>query len=438
MPLLLMLALTAAVMLSCGCVSDAPAGGGSPDGAGSQASDKVNITIAVHWQWQGQLDGLKRYTDEYTTLHPDVVFNIVTIPYGEYADKLQLLYETGNAPDIYQIYSSWGVGLVENGMLARPPDYVIEDVEQNYVSTSGVTINGEIWGIPTEINDFTLVYDKKMFREAGLVDSNGEAVVPETWDELVDTAKKLSKKDAQGNIEVYGIAFLKEDWQVVDPFLSLLYSNNGEYLSADQSEALFNSPEGVEALDKILVLFRENATDGDGSVFKLGNGTVAMAIAPPWLEGTFKANFGDRFEADIGVAPIPKLKKPASLQYSWFMGVMQGSENDVESWKFLKWISSDIQEDTGTTRYGDLLADVIGAIPSRTIDVEGHESALGSAFKATYVRELSNSVPEPNVKDGNKIKAALMNEILSAWAGTKTAKEALDDAKTEVDAILSS
>ncbi|MCK5138980.1 MAG: sugar ABC transporter substrate-binding protein, partial [Thermodesulfovibrionia bacterium] len=333
--------------------------------------EKIKLVYAVHWMDKTQLDGiyedgrlkskgLKQYLNEYTGLHPEIEFEILSIPYGEYAAKLELLHEIDSVPDIYQIYSSWGVLYAELGMLDELPQDLKEDVIQNYVSTAGVTINGEIRGIPTEINDFALLYNKALFREAGVVDEEGNAKYPETWEELVDAAVKTTKKDENGNIAQYGYAFLKGmDWGVVDPFLSLLFSNEGDYISEDYAQCLLNSSEGIEALEAILELFDNGATDANSNVFDFGKGNAVMIIAAPWMEAMFRETIGDEFDTVVGVAPVPYLKKSASLQYSWFMGVMGKSKHKEEAWDFLRWFTSEIQPDRKTTRYGDLLARTI-------------------------------------------------------------------------------
>ena len=47
-----------------------------------------------------------------------------------------------------------------------------------------------------------------------------------------------------------------------------------------------------------------------------------------------------------------------------------------------------------------------------------------------------DAVAEPNISNSSQIKSILMEEILSAWSGKKTAKTALDNAATRIDAIL--
>jgi multiple sugar transport system substrate-binding protein len=409
--------------------------------------EKVKLTYAIHWSEKVQTEGiyengvlkskgLNQYLNEYTVLHPNVEFDVKIIPYADYASTLKVLSDADMAPDIYQIYSNWGVSYVKDGILDKPSDDIVNDVKNNYISTAGVTIDNQIWGIPTEINDYVLLYNKDIFKKAGLVDTTGNVIYPKKWQELIDTAVKLTKRDSKGHISQYGIAFSNEDWQVVDPFLSILFSNGGKYLSDDMKKSLFNSKEGVEALEAELALFKKGATDTNGNFFDFGKGKVAMVIAPPWVKSGFKENFGDKFESTIGVAPIPVYKNPATSGYSWFTGVMAKSKNKEEAWKFLKWFTLETQPETNTTRYGDLLTENIGSIPARKIDFESHKEVLGDFFTKEYVNQMQYAIAEPNIERSSEIKNILVKEILSAWAGQKTAKGALDSAASSIDKIL--
>jgi len=411
-------------------------------------NQKTKIVYAVHWMDKFQIDGiyengilkekgLMQYLDEYVALHPNIKFEIMTIPYLEYENKLKLLDDVDAVPDIFQIYSLWGVSYVEDNMIDNPPKDIKLDVEKNYVSKAGATIDGDIWGIPGEINDYSLIYNKKMFKDAGIVDKNGEALAPKTWNDLVMAAKKLAKKDDKGNITRYGFAFTKGmDWAVVDPFLSLLMSNGGSYLSADNSQALFNSPAGVEVLNSICGLFKNGATDVNSNVWDFSDGKVAMAFVAPWTEGVFKEAMGDRFEKEVAVAPIPYFKNPASLQYDWFLGVMNKSKNKQASWDFLRWFTTDIQPDRGTTRYGDLLARTIKAIPNRKVDLENNKDMLeNNFFKTPFISQLLISTPQPNILHAAEIREIMLGEIEAAFAG-KDAKRALDDAAVKINNIL--
>ncbi len=406
------------------------------------------LSYAVHWTEDFQLNGiyeggqliekgLRQYLEEYVEVNPDIAFDIMIVPYVEYESKLQLLHDIDEVPDIFQAYSPWGATYLEKNMIAMPPQDIKDDVENNYISKAGAYMEGDIWGIPSEINDFSLIYNKKIFKDAGIVDQNGEALAPVTWTDLVDAASRTTKWDEAGNITTYGFAFTKGmDWAVVDPFLSLLLSNGGAYLNEDNTRAVFNSGEGIEVLSEIVSLFDNSYTDTNSNVWDFSDGKVAMAFIAPWTEGVFKEGMAERFDEEVGVAPIPYFQEPGTLQYNWFLGVMEKSNNKNEAWDFLRWFTTEIQAERGTTRYGDLMARTIKAIPSRLVDMENNADVLeDNDFKAPFIAQLEISTPEPNIPQAAAIKQVLMQEIEAAWIG-KDPADALNDAAYQVNSLL--
>jgi len=395
------------------------------------AFTQVVLRIAIHTDFNRE--GFDEYLEEYTKLHPDIEFEKIAVPFEDYLTKVSISHISGDSPDIYHVYSLWGVDLVKSNILDLPPQDIRNDVYENYerVAVDGVTINNEIWGIPTEIDNYCLVYNKKILADSGFLEP------PKTWDELINVAKKCTKSDKAGNIIQYGFVFLA-GWEsaVVHPYLSLAYSNGARFLNEDKTKCIINSPEGIEALEAEVKLFKERITDISGSVWDFPNGNIAMMIMAPWDEGNLKGTMGDDYQY-VGVAPIPVMKNPATLLYTWFACVDSKSKHKKEAWDFLRWLTGQIQPDKRTTRMGDYLVEKIGAIPSRKIDIDNHYDELFDQYTKTFVQELKHSIAEDNIYQGAEIKITLMNEITNAWLGEKTSKQALDDAVKAINAILS-
>jgi len=115
---------------------------------------------------------------------------------------------------------------------------------------------------------------------------------------------------------------------------------------------------------------------------------------------------------------------------------MEGSENKEATWDFLRWFTSDIQPERGTTRYGDLLARTIKAIPSRQSDLANNADVLeNNPFKAPFISQLSISTPEPNILQAAAAKDILRQEIEAAWTG-KAPAQAIKDAATKINELL--
>ncbi len=403
---------------------------------------KTVLVIQTHWSdyqvngifnKSGKLiyPGLKQYAEEYMKLHPNIEIKIREVPFSNYLQQLIISHMAGKEADIYDLYSLWGVQLVSSHILAAPPKEIINAVKRNFVpaSVKGATINGKVWGIPSEIDDYALIYNKKLLSEAGYTEP------PKTWDELVKMARKLTKYNSKGAISQYGFAFLS-GWNsaVVHPYLSLLYSLGGSMFNKSYTKCLLNNQKGVKALNEELVLFKEKATNSAGNVFNFPQNTVAMMIMAPWYVRSLKQAYGNQYTKYVGIAPIPPIKKPATLSYTWFFAVDSASKHKKAAWDFLKWFALQVQPKTNTTRAGDLEVNVISVIPPNKIDLRNHQKQL--ADLKVFIDQLKNAIPEPNVMQGAQIKTILMNQIVAAWNGQKSAQRALDDAVAKINSIL--
>jgi len=189
----------------------------------ASSAAQTKITIATHFE-TGQIEYLQAYFDEYERLNPHVTIEHISTPFADFLTRLEVLQASGVGPDISHLYSLWMPELRDAGLIAAPPAYVTQEIERNYVSTAvdGVSMDGQVYGIPTEINNYGLVYNKRLLAERGYANPPGD------WDELIDMAKRLTDRSPDGAITQAGYAFLSGwDSAVVHPYLSLLYSDGG-------------------------------------------------------------------------------------------------------------------------------------------------------------------------------------------------------------------
>lgn len=411
--------------------------------ATSVSFGSTKLVFTVHWsdyQLEGIkskegdviVKGLKHYVEEYMKSHPDVEIEIRSVAFEELLKKIIIDHSAGLPSDIYVLYSLWGVELVRSGILDEPPKDIQNAVKLLFSKPAidGATINGKVWGVPIEVDNYALVYNKKLLTEVGLKKP------PQKWVDLVRIAPKLTKKNPDGSISQYGFAFLAGwDSAVVHPYLALLYSNGGIFLSKDFKECLLDRKEAIEALEAELELFRRGATNTAASAFNFPNGTIAMMVMAPWYETSLKVGFKDKYQEIVGVAPIPYLKKPATCGYTWLIGVDSASKSKKQAWDFIRWMTMQTMSN-GTTRMGELMAKNIGAIPPRRSDLDKFPNELKDLYTQVFVKELIHTIQEPNVAQGQEIKTALMREIVEAWNGRKTAEQALKDAKKKIEDIL--
>jgi len=162
--------------------------------------------------WKNYVDyveaEMQKIIADYEAENPDIKIDYVPIPGGweEYATKLQLAFAAGREPDMFIMSDELMAPFVAQWLLAPAPTKVEELLEANAVSANivlharGGIPGGPITTIPL-LSSFTQpFYNADLVAEAGL---SGPA---KTWDEFVEYAKKMTKRDAEGNLLVAGFA----------------------------------------------------------------------------------------------------------------------------------------------------------------------------------------------------------------------------------------
>ncbi len=356
------------------------------------------------------------------------------IPYGDYLQTILTARLGGQAPDIYHVYSIWAAQLVDNGLLATPPDEVLGFVQDGYVESTvdAVTIADQVWGVPTEVSNYLLVYNKKILAEAGY------DAPPTTWEEFAEIAAATTQRDAQGRAAQIGYAgYYPSVAGVVHPYLTLLYSKGVDLFNEDFTETNLGSPEALETLEQLVGLFDAGSADFAVDSDAFVSGDVAMSIQAVWQEGNYREVFGDAFEETVGVGPIPAGDDWRSLQYAFFYGVDAGSDVQDESWAFLQWLNSQesAQREGGPSCMGEMLVG-LGALTASSADIGAAGAELGDFFTAPYADALERSVTEPNVIQASEIETILSEYLGQAYRGDLAPADALAQADREIGDIL--
>lgn len=396
------------------------------------AAAQKKITIATHWS-ANQKEYLDVYIDEYNRLNPDVVVEHVTfvtsVDITEYLTQALVAHAGGAAPDILHIYSLWGFQLADQGIIVPVPEAIADQVRENFVpaAVQGAMIGDTLYGIPTEIQNYMILYNKAHLAEEGYT------APAETWDEMVRMARDLTRFDERGNVVRHGFAFMSGwDSAVVHPYLAILHSEGGKLFSEDYTEVLLHTPEALRALEVQMRMFNEGHAGTAYAGFSRGE--VSMVVMSPWWKSQLAAIMGSDFE-NVGVAPLPQGEGGlASTAYTWFWAVDSSSPNQDEAWKFLQWLNS-MHDPFEPSRMGTFLAQT-GIIPGRPADVQANAAIVLDDFMAPFVEALDYSIPEPIVYRGQDIKLILQREIEAAWQGIKPPGNALLDAKRQIDQIL--
>src|SRR5690606_19227271 len=339
------------------------------------------------------------------------------------------------------IYDAWLPDLAKDGLVAPVPEAVAEDVTANWPAgiVGAASIDGNLYGIPNEIDVYALNYNTALFEEAGVTEA------PKTWDEFLTAAEQLT--DASKGQQGFGLI---NSWAagVLHPFASLLVSNGGDLVV--DGKPVLDSAEARETFELYETLIREGYADpamatADANTTgpfldNFVSGKTGMIIMANWWESALKAGMGDSF-ADIATAPIPvgpSGDTARSISYSWMtvVNAQASAEEQQAAWDFLAWLNGPESGPDGASAMGDILMSM-GILPSRTSDVEAFDERLSSdPFLLGYTETLADAKPFPVVLGGQEFSEALQQQLEAIQFGQATAAEAQATAQADAEEIL--
>lgn len=399
--------------------------------ASATAAPVTNIRVAAHYNAQ-QIAPLLSCFRQYETLHPGIRITYQQVSYDDFFQTV-LISRAGKSPvDIYNLYSIWAPQLIATQALDAPPPDIDRFVRSTYTppTIGAATLGGRLWGIPSGVSVYQLIYNKKLFAEAGI------AAPPRTLDDLMRTAAAITKKNRQGNILVAGYAVDLGGSNATHAFYSEMYAAGYAPYAADLRHTNLRSPGAVQILTKQVELFRRGITSTSVLAVDFAGGGVGMAIMANWMKDTLRASLGPRFEDTVGVAPIPSSGAGGTMIYSFFWGVDAASRAKRQSWDLLQWLNSPHGKD-GLSCTGTMLADM-GDLTGNRSDLTAMRGSVADPFSQQYIAALNapGAVSQPNLWHAAEVDRLLKYYIQLAWAGQMTPAAALASADRDITAIL--
>lgn len=424
--------LIAALVLTTAACSGSKDAGGS-----SESGNKVTLTLLSHYNGSNEA-ALKPYIDKWNHENPNIQVKMTPVDFGELLKTIMTKQSAGQVADIMHVYTLWGGQLAKNNVLAEAPQSVADDVTQNYpeAAVKGASLNGKVFGYPTEVEAYGLFYNKKLLKEAGYDQP------PKTWDELLEMSRKIEKKDANGKVLVQGFGFQRGyAGLVVQPFMAMMASAGSGLLSDDLAKSNLDSDAGRNTMEFYSKVYGKNGiTDIAFNTTKgFGAGQVGMTIGAGWWDGSLKTLMKDAY-ADVGEAPMPSPDggTGGTLAYTWAYGVNSKSKHQEEAWKFLQWMNAQA-DDSGMTPEGQFLLDAFNVISSRKTDLSSakvQEKLQSSPSAKLFSDVLNNALDEQSPAAGTEVQDILYKQIESMWTDQIQMDAALNNAHTQINTKL--
>ncbi|MEG6590101.1 sugar ABC transporter substrate-binding protein [Paenibacillus barengoltzii] len=334
---LVLVMIVALVLSACGGKKDNAAGGDSGASGG-----KVNLTFTV-WGDVNSGANEQQLADEFNAAHSDIQVKFEPIPSDGYGTKLTTSLAAGQAPDVFLIGEGDYFKYVDKGVVEPLDEYLKNDssfsldiFQKDLIEN--MNINGKQYYLPKDFNPLALWYNKRMFDEAQIPYPTDDW----TWEDLIATAQKLTKKEG-GKYTQFG--FNAGKWEY--PIYTYLWDHGTDIANEDgtQAEGFMNNEKTVAALEKYVALSKgENRVSptpqdtetmgGDASMFMTDK--LAMMVTGRWIKSDL-----DKSDVQYGSALIPKGPDGTrtSIIASAGWAINAASKHKQEAYELVKWLS---------------------------------------------------------------------------------------------------
>lgn len=412
------------------CTSPASPGG-SASGAPSKGG-KVNITY-----WKGpnsdvEADLWKPAVEKFQKENPGITVEFLVTPWDTWKEKYTAAFASGSPPDVSYM-NEWYPAFADAGQLLDLSDRVTDELRGSYSKAAWdvCTFNGKVAGIPYILGDSILFYNKDLFSEAGITQ------LPQTWDELRDAAKKLTKDtNNDGKPEQWGIRFGMTPAINIHQFLPFVLSAGATYLNSDNTAMNFNNAQGVEGMSYVTGLILNDKVAPPIDMYNrdqlddmFAKGKIAMTIDQIEFAMTAKS-----INPDLNLGAFLMPKGPASDEtaaranygYVEMLSIAKDSKHVEESWKFIDFLNK--------PENGKIYIESAGLLsPNDAINQQMYQ---GNEIMDTAKEAAKYMVDYPLIVKWPECDTAFKEMIESILRGAAPVEKALADVDSKVSDIL--
>jgi raffinose/stachyose/melibiose transport system substrate-binding protein len=311
------------------------------------ADDPNNATL-TYWYW-GEPDApganawLKKEVAVYEKAHPKVKIKIVIQSTDTLISAFTTVAQTKSGPDIATQWATLPVLTPAwNGWSVPISDYVPASETKNWIGTAENMSGGKLWAMPQYLLGIPFVWNKAMFKKAGLDPNTG----PKTWAEFLADAKKLKAAGftpfGMGNKDGFGGAWFfsligKQNLNSIDElkaamigkakFSDAKYSGFFAALADLKKKGYLNSDVASIVFEQGLQLFGQKkvamtwVTDGNvAAASKALGGSKAIGIGPipVWGKGKLAKSYDTTQSSSAFITKWSKHPK-AAAQFLTFL-----------------------------------------------------------------------------------------------------------------------
>ena len=306
--------------------------------------ENADLTAKIHFAYHRTdiPDKLNGYVEEFRKIYPNVEIEYELIT--DYAENALMRVDNTD-------WTIMGIPTVQKDELSKyfVPLGSLETLGGLYNFMSSQSFEGICYGIPSTGNANGVLYNKRIFAEAGVTE------LPKTPDEFIAALKAVKEKtDAIPLYTNYAAGWTMGAW---DAYMGVAATGRDTYMNQELAHtkdpfADQGNGTGPYAVYKILYdaaaegLIEDDytTTDWEGCKPMLNNGQIATMVLGSWAFTQMRDAVGGEHPEDVGYMAFPitidgKQYAPAGGDYNFGINAKASYEEKLASLYYLKWLT---------------------------------------------------------------------------------------------------
>lgn len=408
--------------------------GGNADGPGvKQDAAASGGPVTVRWSTWGSADDVKFYNEfmkDFEKRHPNIKLKLESVPkYSDYHPKLLTQLTSKTAPDVFFVGDDNIGKFVSSNVLTPLNDQLSgadskskpEDFFEGVYG--GAKKDGQIYGVPNDVNPEVLWFDKKALADAGITENPADLYTAGQWTmaKYLEMNTKLKAAGKAGSIfwNWYGSTY-----SVIGGFGGKVW-DGGKFVATTDAK----SRQAIETLAKgyqdKTFLSADLLPASAGAETTFLKHKAGFYAGGRWMIDSLKKG-GQQNEYDIVPFPSESGEPLSGAVAASYLAINKDTKISKEAFTFLTEFVS--KEGQGLRLKGG------GAVPS----IKGAESLVLDGYPAhaqTFLdvrdKGFANYAEEVAVPG---LTASINDHLMKLWQG----KVSLDEGLTELQKLVES
>lgn len=385
------------------------------------AQDAVTVRYFTFSAAPDYLEELDTIITAFEEANPGITIEVSTAPFADYFTLLQADVVGGSAPDVFELNYENFVTYAANGTLLDISSYLSGDAPYYPRALEAFQYEGQQLALPETFSTVLLFYNADLFDQAGVEYPTADW----TWADATAAAESIK---ALGD-DVWGIFSPVQFWEFYKKA-----AQNGEcsFFNEDMTESTINSPACVETLTTMVDFINSGLMPSNAQLSGVSDselflsGKLGMFVTGIWMFGAFA---DAPFNWDVQLEPA--INQHAHHFFANGVAVSATTANAEAAAKWAEFL-------TASETAANVRVESGWELPA--LDQPEYFAAYleqtPPANRAAVFQALESPVTPPVIERQNEMQDGVNALITRVLDGELTPQEALDQAKTELDALI--